>query len=72
MDALLLSYLASPIFSWIIVCFLTSALAAYAFRKVQARREQFRGLACEDNTRRIDPMKSVRPAAETSPGQAKG
>lgn len=49
----LLSYLASPIFSWLIACFLTSTLAAYCIKTVQARRlrGQFRGEACEDNSR---------------------
>ncbi|SKK32511.1 hypothetical protein [Mycobacteroides abscessus] len=47
----LLSYLASPIFSWIMACFLISTLAAYCIKKVQTRRlrEQFRGEACDDN-----------------------
>lgn len=46
-----MNYLASPIFSWIIACFLTSTLAAYCIKKVQERRRrgQFQGEACDDN-----------------------
>ncbi len=48
------SYLASPIFSWILACFLTSTLAAYCIKKVQdqRRRQQCRGQACEEQRSR--------------------
>ncbi len=47
----LVSFLVSPIFSWAVACFLTSALAVFCIKRVQERhrRNQFREEACDDN-----------------------